>query len=71
MSCNSVSILERASNAVTDTIQVGLQPPKVTFSPDGAKAFVSNSVSETVSVIDTSGLTVESTITVVSKQNFK
>ncbi|MBI3798420.1 MAG: YncE family protein [Deltaproteobacteria bacterium] len=61
---NSVTVLDRASNTVTGTVQVQLQPTKVAVSPDSTKAYVSNSVSGTISVINTSDLTIEDTITV-------
>jgi YVTN family beta-propeller protein len=61
---NSVTVLDRASNMVTGTVQVQLQPTKVAFSPDSTKAYVANSVSGTITVINTSDLTIADSITV-------
>ena len=49
---------------VTATIAVGTDPWGVAFSPDGTKAYVTNRVTNDVSVIDTSTNTVTATIAV-------
>ena len=48
----------------TDTITVGNRPLGVAVSPDGRRAYISNYVSDTVSVIDTGNNAVIGTITV-------
>ncbi len=53
-------------NTVTNTITVGSYPVAVAFSPNGAYAYVTNSNSGTVSVINTATNTVTNTITVGS-----
>jgi len=55
---------EVATEAVTDTIDVGLGPVDVVFSPDGATAWVTNNAEASVSVIDTATATVTDTIAV-------
>lgn len=47
-----------------NTILVGTRPFAVAFSPDGTRAYVANSSSDTVSVIDTTSNTVTATIAV-------
>ncbi|MCE2486323.1 MAG: beta-propeller fold lactonase family protein [Desulfurellaceae bacterium] len=56
---NTVSIIDTRTNRVVATLtreedegRIGLVPQKVTFSPDGRKAFVTNSLDDTVSIID-------------------
>ena len=48
----------------SDTIEVGSEPTAVAFTPDGTKAYVTNSDDGTVSVIDTTTLSVTSTVPV-------
>lgn len=48
---------------VISTITVGSTPMGIALTPDGSKAYVTNSASGTVSVIDTATLAVTSTIT--------
>lgn len=50
-----------ADPVVTDTITVGKYPTAVAVTPDGTRAYVTNSVSDTVSVIDTATNTVDGT----------
>ncbi len=56
---NTVSIIDTHTNRVVATLtreedegRIGLVPQKVTFSPDGRRAFVTNSLDDTVSIID-------------------
>jgi YVTN family beta-propeller protein len=58
----TVSVVDLASNTVTDTIKVGLQPSSLTVH-DGA-LFVTNTNSDTVSVIDAASHQVKQTINV-------
>ena len=55
-----------AAATVTSTIPVGGSPYGVAFTPDGSTAYVTNSGSDTVSVIDVASGTVTSTIPVGS-----
>jgi YVTN family beta-propeller protein len=62
---NNLNVIDTtASNAVTAISTGGNNPYGVAFSPDGAKAYVSNRDSGTVSVINTSNNTVTATVTV-------
>jgi uncharacterized repeat protein (TIGR01451 family)/uncharacterized repeat protein (TIGR02543 family) len=61
---DTVSVIDTASNTVTDTIPVGAQPFGVAVTPDGAFVYVANNGSTTVSVIDTASNTVTATIPV-------
>jgi YVTN family beta-propeller protein len=66
---NSVSVIAAATNTVVATIPVGPSPLAVAVTPDGSKAYVTNSNSGgpgTVSVIDTTTNTVVATIPVGS-----
>jgi YVTN family beta-propeller protein len=62
----TVSVIDTASNAVTDTITlpVGSEPFGVAVTPDGSKVYVANFNSKSVSVITTTGNTVTATVTV-------
>lgn len=53
-----------AADSVVATVAVGTTPQQVQLTPDGAKLFVSNEVSNTVSVISTTSNTVIKTIAV-------
>ncbi len=55
---NIVSVIDTATNNVTDTVNVGNQPWGVASSRDGKWVFVTNVFSNTVSVIDTATNTV-------------
>ncbi|MDS4040803.1 MAG: S8 family serine peptidase [Candidatus Competibacter sp.] len=48
----SVKVIDPAAARVVGSIPVGRYPMGVTFSPDGQRAYVVNSVSESVAVID-------------------
>src|SRR5690349_5771200 len=50
---NTVLVLNAATNAVTDTIQVGNGPIFDAVTPNGKKVYVVNSTDNTASVIDT------------------
>jgi YVTN family beta-propeller protein len=60
----SVLVLDSATLETKITITVGDEPAEVTFSLDGSHAFVANTGSDTVSVIDVASKTVVDTITV-------
>jgi YVTN family beta-propeller protein len=62
----TLSVIDTASNTVTATIPVGIEPFGVAVSPDGSKVYVGNTVSDTVSVIATATNTVIATIPVVA-----
>jgi YVTN family beta-propeller protein len=62
----SVSVIDTERGIVMSTIQVGLRPVAVVFTPDGTQAYVANQADETVSVIDTATDQVVSTISVNS-----
>ena len=50
---NTVSMIDTASNTVVATVAVGSGPFGVAITPDGTRAYVANSASNSVSVIDT------------------
>jgi len=50
---NSVAVIDSAANQVTTAIPVGRSPTRISLSPNGMKVHVSNTGSNTVSVIDT------------------
>lgn len=60
----TVLVLDAKTLEVEDTIEVGAQPAEVTFSADGAYAFVANGGSASVTVIDAATKQVVSTIDV-------
>jgi YVTN family beta-propeller protein len=60
----SVTVIDVDAAETVATIEVGLSPIAVTFSPDGRRAYVSNQESTTVSVIDTSTARVVDTVSV-------
>lgn len=62
----TVSVVDTATNTVTDTIAVGANPVAVAVSPNGSRVYVSNLSGGTVSVIDTATNAVIGTITVGS-----
>ncbi|MGO9960806.1 MAG: Ig-like domain-containing protein [Solirubrobacteraceae bacterium] len=51
---NTVSVVDLASDQVSDTIAVGSFPEGVALSPDGSTAYVTNFKGGTLSIIDTS-----------------
>lgn len=50
---NTVSVIDTATNTVTDTVLVGKSPYGVAANKNGTKVYVTNMDSENVSVIDT------------------
>ena len=48
-----VDVIDTAQGRVTRRIHVGIDPVSISFKPDGSEAWVSNHVSDSVSVIDT------------------
>ncbi|MGB9941091.1 PKD domain-containing protein [Methanosarcina sp.] len=67
---NTVSVIDTATNTVTDTVNVGYGPQGVAVTPDGTKVYVTNPGNgyqypdSTVSVIDTATNTVTKTVSV-------
>jgi YVTN family beta-propeller protein len=59
---NTVSVLDRLTNSLISTIQVGKSPKGIVVNPRGTYAYVANSGSNTVSIIDTMTNEVEDTI---------
>ena len=59
---NTVSVIDTATNTVTDTIPVDRSPQYVAFTPDGAFAYVANTNGRTVSVIDRVTRTIIATV---------
>jgi YVTN family beta-propeller protein len=57
-------VLEATTLATNETIEVGEHPAEVTFSADGNYAFVANSASDSVTVVDVGSKSVVSTIAV-------
>ncbi|MCK5684507.1 hypothetical protein KAJ27_10310, partial [bacterium] len=55
------------TNTVTGTVTVGISPTSVSFSSDSVYAYVVNSGSDNVSVIDTKDLSIAYTIPKVMK----
>ncbi len=52
-STGTVSVLDIASRTVVGELAVGLHPSEMAFSPDGARLYVANANSDTLSVVDT------------------
>src|SRR5439155_16686894 len=50
---NRLAIVDAATNAITATLTVGTWPFSAAISADGARAYVTNRVSGSVSVLDT------------------
>ena len=62
---NTLSVIDTATNTVVATVPVGLFPlGGIAITPDGTRAYVTNSNSNTVSVIDTATNTVVATVPV-------
>jgi len=57
-------VINTSTNAVIKTITVGSNPKSVAVTPDGARVYVTNQGSNTVSVIDTATNAVVATIAV-------
>lgn len=58
---DSVKVVDASARAVIDSIPVGLQPEDLDYTPDGRYAFVTNSGSASVSIIDVPSRTVVAT----------
>ncbi|WP_117588301.1 YncE family protein [Bacillus atrophaeus] len=58
-----MSVLNTATNTITASIQVGLYPYSASCTPDGSRIYVTNLLSNLISVIDTASDTVVNTIT--------
>lgn len=61
---DTVSVIDRTTDAVVGTIVVGPFPVSIAVTPDGVRAYVANSGTNTVSVIDTASSTVVATVQV-------
>jgi YVTN family beta-propeller protein len=61
---NAVAVIDSATDQVITQIPVGSKPSRLAMTPDGRKAYVSNSDDSTVSAIDTANRVVTATITV-------
>jgi len=61
---NDISVVDLASRQLVAHIEVGDNPRGIVLSPDGATAYVNNTLAGTVSVIDTNAYAVTSVITV-------
>ena len=59
---DSVAVIDSATNQVVSQIPVGKSPIRLAMTPDGLKAYVSNTGASTVSVIDTLNRIVTATI---------
>ncbi|WP_284234960.1 YVTN family beta-propeller repeat protein [Mycobacterium antarcticum] len=60
----TVSVIDTATDTVTNIVTVGIDPFGVAVSPSGTRAYVTNFGEDTVSVIDTATNTVTATISV-------
>ncbi len=63
---DGVSVINTATNLVTNTITVGRNPYGLSLTPDGSYLYVANVFANTVSVINTTTNTVTSTVNVGS-----
>lgn len=61
---DTVSVIDKATDTVTATIDVGSSPHGVAVTPNGKKVYVTNWGSSTVSVVDTATKTVTKTVSV-------
>jgi len=59
---DAVAVIDDSTDQVITRIPVGNGPVRITMSPDGLKAYVSNGQAGTVSVLDTVALTTTATI---------
>ena len=62
VSSNNVSVIDTASNTVTATVPVGIQPIGVAVAPSGGLVYVTNHASGSISVIDAASNTVTATV---------
>lgn len=63
---DTVSVIDSATNTITDDVDVGSSPDGVAVSPDGTKLYVANYENDSISVIDTATNTVTATVAVGS-----
>jgi YVTN family beta-propeller protein len=63
---NNLMIFDAPTRALQHKVNVGFSPTQVAVSPDGSTAYVLNSESESVSVIDTGSGEVVATIPLVA-----
>ena len=63
---SNVSVINTTTNTVTANVTAGTNPFGVAITPDGMRAYVTNSTANTVSVIDTGTNTITATIPVGS-----
>lgn len=63
----TVSVIDPATNTVTNTVTVGSTPYSSAYNQDGSKAYVANYGGKSISVIDTASLTVTDTISLNGK----
>ncbi|MBL7183994.1 MAG: beta-propeller fold lactonase family protein [Anaerolineae bacterium] len=63
---NDISVVDLASRQLVAHIEVGDNPRGIVLSPDGATAYINNTLAGTVSVIDTAAYAVTSVITVTN-----
>ncbi|MSQ47905.1 MAG: YncE family protein [Deltaproteobacteria bacterium] len=61
---DTVSVINTATNIVTDTIKVGHSPRGIAISPDGATAYVTAATDDEVTVVDTTTNAVTTTVPV-------
>ncbi len=59
-----MSVIDTTTNTIVATVRVGWKPTQVAVSPDGARAYITNTTSNSVSVIDTTTNTVVATVRV-------
>ncbi|RVW04653.1 YncE family protein [Rhodococcus spongiicola] len=61
---DTVSVIDTATNTITDTIDVGNEPRHLAITPDSTRVYVANEYGGSISVIDTATNTVTDTIDV-------
>ncbi|MEM7800061.1 MAG: cytochrome c peroxidase [Chloroflexota bacterium] len=59
---NDLSVIDLNANTLAAHIEVGDKPTGILFSPDGSEAYVNNTLAGTISVINTSELTITQVI---------
>ncbi|MCP5504781.1 MAG: YncE family protein [Chlamydiales bacterium] len=72
---NSVAVFDRSNNSLITTIPVGINPNPnpfyITLTPDGNFAYVANQTEDTISVINTTTNTIQTTINPAGNGPFK
>ncbi len=58
----TVSVVDTSSQQVIATVQVGLHPSAMVLSPDGSRLYVTNSESDSVSIVSTATNAVTGTL---------